>query len=436
MLRRLYTALFALLVPALLARLYLRSRHAGTTALRWRERLGYYREPAKGGAPIWIHAVSVGETMAAVPLVRALQEQFEDRSILLTTTTATGADTVARMLGDSVQHAFFPYDLPSAVQRFVEHFRPRILLVMETELWPNTLAVCHRRGLPIVLANARLSARSLRGYLRVAALSREIVRSIDHIAAQTSDDAARFIRLGADPQRLAVIGSLKFDLDLPASVHEQAAAVRRDLGVNRPLLMAASTREGEEALVLDAFAHITAQLPHALLLLVPRHPERFDEVAQLCASRGVRFRRRSQSAQCDEQDQVYLLDSMGELPRHYAAADVAFVGGSLLPFGGHNVLEPAVLGRPVLVGPHTFNFTEIVRLLEDAGALVVVADARALAQAALHWLRDSNERDRVGGVARDIVHRHRGATHRTVGVVRELLGVAPLSHQAVHDGSR
>ena len=369
--------------------------------------------------------MSVGETMAAVPLVRALQDAFDDIDILLTTTTATGAETVARMLGDTVQHAYFPYDLPQAVQRFLEHFQPRILLVMETELWPNTFAVCHRRGLPIVLANARLSARSLRGYQRVAALSRDIVRSIDHIAAQTHDDAARFIALGADPQRIAVIGSLKFDLDLPASVHEQAAAVRRELGINRPLLIAASTREGEEALVLDAFREVERQLPHTLLLLVPRHPERFDEVAQLCASRGLRFKRRSQSSTCGDQDQVYLVDSMGELPRHYAAADVAFVGGSLLPFGGHNVLEPAVLGRPVLVGPHTFNFTEIVRLLVDAGGLVVVADAQQLAQAAIRWLRDSNERDRVGGLARDIVHRHRGATHRTVGVVRELLAQAP-----------
>lgn len=417
-------------MPALLLRQYLRNRRAGLGSARWRERLGYYAGAARDVAPIWIHAVSVGESMAAIPLVRALQEQFEDRSILVTTTTATGAETVERMLGDSVQHAYFPYDLPGAVERFVEHFRPRILLVMETELWPNTFAVCHRRGLPIVLANARLSERSMRGYQRVAALSREIVRNIDHIAAQTSEDAARFVALGADPQRLAVIGSLKFDIDLPASVHEQAAAVRRDLGINRPLLMAASTREGEEAMVLDAFAEVATDLPHALLLLVPRHPERFDDVAQLCASRGLRFQRRSHTSRCDDRDQVYLLDSMGELPRHYAAADVAFVGGSLLPFGGHNVLEPAVLGRPVLVGPHTFNFTEIVRLLEEAGALVVVDDAKALARAALAWLRDSNERDRLGGIARDIVHRHRGATHRTVGVVRELLGAVHDAHQA------
>lgn len=402
-------------------RLILRSRRTPGQAGRWRERLGFYTGRAPASRPIWIHAVSVGETMAAVPLVRALHEQFDGIAILLTTTTATGAQTVARMLGDSVQHVYFPYDLPRVVQRFLRHFQPRILLVMETELWPNTFAVCHQAGLPIVLANARLSARSMRGYQRVACVSRSTVRIIDHIAAQTSDDAARFIALGAEPARIAVIGSLKFDLDVPASVHEQAAAVRRELGNNRSLLIAASTREGEEALVLDAFRDIERELPQALLLLVPRHPERFDEVAQLCASRGLRFRRRSQGRQCSAQDQVYVVDSMGELPRHYAAADVAFVGGSLLPFGGHNVLEPAVLGRPVLVGPHTFNFTDIVALLSAAGALVVVDDASQLAAAALRWLRDSNERDRVGHLAREVVHRHRGATQRTVGVVRDLL---------------
>lgn len=406
-------------------RLVLRSRRTAGQASRWRERLGFYTDLAPATRPIWIHAVSVGETMAAVPLVRALQEQFDGVAILLTTTTATGAETVARMLGDSVQHVYFPYDLPRVVQRFLRHFQPRILLVMETELWPNTFAVCHQAGLPIVLANARLSARSMRGYQRVASLSRATVRTIDHIAAQSADDAARFITLGAEPTRIAVIGSLKFDLDLPASVHEQAAAVRRELGNNRSLLIAASTREGEEALVLDAFRDIERELPQALLLLVPRHPERFDEVAQLCASRGLRFRRRSHSSQCSAQDQVYLVDSMGELARHYAAADVAFVGGSLLPFGGHNVLEPAVLGRPVLVGPHTFNFTDIVALLAAAGALVVVDDATQLAAAALRWLRDSNERDRLGHLARGVVHRHRGATHRTVGVVRDLLARTP-----------
>ncbi len=366
--------------------------------------------------------MSVGETMAAVPLVHALHKQFPGIGVLITTTTTTGADAVRRMFGTSVQHAFFPYDLPHFVGRFLAHFQPRLLVVMETELWPNTFAACRRRGLPIVLANARLSVRSMLGYRRLAALSRVTLGCIDHIAAQTSDDAARFVALGADATRIAVTGSLKFDLELPASVHEQAAAVRRALGVNRPLLIAASTREGEEELVLEAFLTIEQRLPLVLLLLVPRHPERFGAVAQLCANRGLRYVRRSESTTCAPEDQIYLLDSMGELPPHYAAADVAFVGGSLLPFGGHNVLEPAALGTPVLVGPHTFNFTEIVRLLQAAGGLQVVDDPPDLARAALKWLGDSNERERVGTLARDTVHHHRGATQRTVGVIGNFLG--------------
>ena len=413
--------LFALLVPIMLVRLFWRERRTSGQAARWRERLGFYAHPPTTTQSIWIHAVSVGETIAAVPLVHALLKRFPGIGVLITTTTTTGADAVERLFGDRVQHAYFPYDLPQVLARFLAYFRPQVLVVMETELWPNTFAACRQRGLPIVLANARLSARSADGYRRLAALSRDTVRSINHIAAQTTEDAARFAALGADAQRITVTGSLKFDIELPASVYEQAAAVRRELGINRPLLIAASTRDGEESLVLDAFVAIERQLPLTLLLLVPRHPERFDAVARLCASRGLRCVRRSHSTVCTAEDQIYLLDSMGELPPHYAAADVAFVGGSLLPFGGHNVLEPAALGTPVLVGPHTFNFAEIVRLLREAGGLQVVDDAMQLAKAALSWLCDSSERDRVGSSAREFVHRQRGATHRTVGVIGDLL---------------
>ena len=417
----LYTVLFALLTPLLLLRLYGRGLRQPNGNTGWAARFGHYMLPALTTRPIWIHAVSVGESLAAVPLVRALQETQAGVPILVTTTTMTGADAVLRMLGDSVTQVYFPYDLPWVLQRFFRHFRPRLLVVMETELWPNTFAMCRSKGVPIILANARLSARSLAAYRRLPAFSAAMVRTLDHIAAQTREDAERFIALGAEPGRIAVVGSLKFDVMLPPGVPEQAAAVHRALGIKRPLVIAASTRPGEEMIVLAAWRRVQAALPAPLLILAPRHPERFDEVADLCRRQGFSCLRHSQRTDCAPTVEVFLIDGMGELPRFYAAADVAFVGGSLLPFGGHNVLEPAVLGTPVVVGPHTFNFTEIVRLLADVGALVVVEDASQLAAALLNWLGDRNERDRVGNLGRDIVHRHRGATQRTVTVIADLL---------------
>lgn len=365
--------------------------------------------------------MSVGESMAAVPLIRALMDNFDEAGILVTTTTPTGAETIKRMLGEDIQHVYFPYDLPHIVRRFLERFVPMIFVVLETELWPNTFASCVSRSIPIVLANARLSERSLKSYARLPWLSQQIIRSVDFIAAQTEQDRDRFIALGAAPERIQVFGSVKFDLDLPPSIHEQAEALRRQLGVNRPILMAGSTRDGEERIVVEAFNMIGKRLKGLLLVLAPRHPERFDEVAEMCRERGLAVVRCSTRAYCSDETEVYLVDAMGELPRFYAASDVAFVGGSLLPYGGHNVLEPASLGTPVLVGPHTYNFSEICRILEVGGALQVVSDGDELARAAFDWLVDSNERDRIGNTGAEIVRQHRGATKRTVELIRGVL---------------
>lgn len=420
-LRRCYTLLFALATPLLLARLWWRSRRLPGYSNRWLERLGYYDRAAPRKGCVWIHAVSVGESVAAVPLVRGLAEHYGSEAVLMTTTTPTGADTLARMLGSAVPHVYFPYDLPSVLRRFLERFQPRLLVVLETELWPNTTALCREHGVPVVLVNARLSERSLRAYQRVAPLSRALVGDFTRIAAQSDEDRRRFVTLGAAAERVMVFGNLKFDLDLPASLHEEAEALRRELGNNRPILVAGSTRDGEEAQVLEALAIIRARMPATLLVLVPRHPERFDEVAGLCRAAGERLARRSEGGRCDDSTGIYLVDTMGELPRFYAAADVAFVGGSLLPFGGHNVLEPASLGTPVLSGPHTFNFAATCRLLADGGALRIVTDAPSLADAALDWLSDSNERDRVGTRGREIVRAHRGATVRTLELIQNVL---------------
>ncbi len=423
-LRHVYTVLFALLTPALLFRLYLRARKNRHYLHRWPERLGIYHGDVPAERLIWIHAVSVGESMAAVPLIQALSETFDGIGILVTTTTPTGAETIDRMLGSAVSHVYFPYDLPFALRRFFDRFKPLLFVILETELWPNTIAFCRTRSIPIVLANARLSERSLKSYLRIHALSRQLVQSIDFIAAQTTQDQDRFISLGAKPTGVDVIGSLKFDLDMPASLHEQAEVLRRELGVSRPILMAGSTRAGEERIVLRAFVDIKADMTGILLVLAPRHPERFDEVAELCGEFQLRIVRRSERIICAPDVDVYLVDTMGDLPQFYAAADVAFVGGSLLPFGGHNVLEPASLGTPVLVGPHTYNFSEICRLLERGGALRVVANGASFARTALEWLTDSNERDRVGTTASGIVRQHRGATQRTVEIIHKFIGGA------------
>ncbi|MEQ8234483.1 MAG: lipid IV(A) 3-deoxy-D-manno-octulosonic acid transferase [Gammaproteobacteria bacterium] len=409
------------MLPLLLGRIVWRGWRDPEQRARWHERFGWYRDGAPAPHPVWVHAVSVGEAMAAVPLVRALREHRPGLRIVVTTTTTTGADTVRRMLGDSVTHAYFAYDLPPFVRAFLQRFRPHLLVVLETELWPNTFAACRAAGVAVLLANARLSARSLRGYQLLAPLARDIVADIDCIAAQGDTDAARFRALGARRAQLCVTGSLKFDLVPPPSLREQAEVMRRTFGVNRPVLMFGSTRDGEEVLLLEAVRQLAREFASLLVILAPRHPERFDEVAALCVEQGLEVARYSHDDDCTPATAIYLVDVMGELPRFYAAADVAFVGGSLLPYGGQNVLEPAALGTPVLSGPHTHNFAEICALLRDAGALVVVEDVDALVAGAGHWLRDSNERDRVGRIAEGVVRTHRGATARTLELIESRL---------------
>ena len=421
LLRLIYTSFFVLISPLLALRLFVRGGAVPGYRHRWAERFGRYHPAAPQGPFIWVHAVSVGETTAAVPLIRELMQQRPEAKVLVTTTTPTGGDTVQRMLGDSVVHVYFPYDIPAVLRNFFATYEPSILVLMETELWPNVIADCVHRGIPVLLANARLSRKSLRSYQLVAPLSLELLSSIDFIAAQTRDDADRFIALGARPGVVDVLGCLKFDLPVVPSVHEQAAALRRMLGVNRPILIAGSTRQGEEPIVLDAFAALQRQLADALLVIAPRHPERFGQVAELVRGRGLALVTRTEGRVCGAAESVYLVDTMGELSRFYAAADIAFVGGSLLPLGGQNVLEPAAVGKPVLTGPYTFNFGDICALLAADDALKVVRDAAELAAAALDWFSDSNERDRAGAAGHEFVLRNRGATARTLQAIQKFL---------------
>ncbi|MGB5261161.1 MAG: lipid IV(A) 3-deoxy-D-manno-octulosonic acid transferase [Gammaproteobacteria bacterium] len=415
-LRLAYTFLLYLLAPFVLLRLAWRGLRAPDYLRRWPERFGFI-EPPLGEYVVWIHAVSVGEIRAAEPVIRALLDRYPAYSILVTTVTPTGSAHVTSMFGDDIAHIYAPYDLPGAVARFYDRVKPRLAIVMETELWPNLFHCCHRHDIPLLLVNARLSESSERGYRHIRQLVAQTLANVSWIAAQSEHDAQRFVRLGADPDRVIVSGNLKFVQRMPPSLIERAQVLRRDWGVERPVLVAASTHEGEDALLLDAFREVRRELADCLLVLVPRHPERFDSVADLCRKRGHSVVMRSERKPCSADTDVFVGDSMGELPQFYAAADVAFVGGSLVHHGGHNLLEPAALGIPILTGPHTFNFTEICSLLVAAGACEQVDSPADLSKAVIRLLRDANLRHEIGKRGLRVVEKNRGALETVMDMI-------------------
>ncbi|MGE5155509.1 MAG: lipid IV(A) 3-deoxy-D-manno-octulosonic acid transferase [Bdellovibrio bacteriovorus] len=414
-----YTLLLRLLLPLALARLLWRSLSAPAYRRRIGERLALARSLPET-ADVWVHAVSVGEVQAAATLISHLLTRDPPLRVLVTTTTPTGAGRVTDLFGAAVTHRYTPFDLPGMVGRLLDRVRPRLILVMETEIWPNTLAEAERRRIPVVLANARLSARSARGYGRLQPLTRETLNRFDRIAAQGQADARRFLELGAAPQRVEVTGSIKFDQRLPASLQEQSEALRRTWE-GRPVWVAASTHEGEEEPVLEAHRRVRAQVPNALLVLVPRHPERFDRVADLVTRAGFTLVRRSSRGSCATDTTVLLGDTMGELPVFLAAADAAFIGGSLVPVGGHNPLEASAVGVPVATGPQVFNFAAIVELLVSEDAAVLVQDAAGLADLMTRWLTDAAERARVGESGRRVVEQNRGALGRLIALIEPCL---------------
>lgn len=408
--RLLYNLLIHLGLPLALLALYKPKKGKPGFGARWAEHLG--RTPASGQeAPLWIHAVSVGETLAISPFIRTLKAERPDLPILLTTTTRTGAEQAAK-LGDLVVHRYAPLDYPWAVAAFLKCIKPRALWVMETELWPNWLAACEARHLPVTIINARLSERSCQRYARFQGAFDTLSRPLTHLLCQHQDDAERFARLGIGRERLAVTGSIKFDIQLGDEVQARGQALRQQLGQSRPVWIAASTHQGEDEQVLAAFDLVLQRHPQALLTLVPRHPERFDRVAELCAPYGCV--RRTGGAPIRETDKVYLGDTMGELPLMLAAADVAFVGGSLVKVGGHNLLEPAALGKPCLSGPAYFNFSDITRQLVAQGGAALVADAAALGEKVSELLADEGERRQMGEQAHAVVLRNQGALARTL----------------------
>lgn len=424
MLRTLYNSALHLALPFVPLRLWWRGRREPGYRQHVGERFGRYA--ARPAQPvIWIHAVSLGETRAAQPLVNALRARFPDHALLVTHMTATGREAAASLYGEFATLAFLPYDLPWAVRRFVAHFRPRLGILMETELWPNLLRECRRAGVPVLLANARLSEKSAQGYRRVGPLAREALGDVAAIAAQTDADAARLAALGA--RDAEVTGNLKFDIAAAPEMIARGRELRGLFGA-RPVLLAASTREGEEALILDALAR--APLSGLLTVIVPRHPQRFDEVAALLRARGLVFVRRSDRRPVPADHAFALGDSMGEMTAYYAAADLAFIGGSLLPYGAQNLIEACAVGAPVVIGPSTFNFAEAAAQATAAGAAIQVADADALVREARRLLSDAAARAQMSAAGRSFCDAHRGATGRTMAIVERLLGAAPRGGRA------
>ncbi len=417
MIRRLYSLLIYCAVPFAFAAVLWRGLRDRSYWQGLSERFGWGLRLNSAPA-IWLHAVSLGEMSAAAPLVRALRSRYPENPLVLTSATPTGRARARSLFGDNVDVRFLPYDTPGAVARFLDRVRPRLAIIMETELWPNLFKECERRGVPLVLASARLSAKSISRYRRLDRLFRGIFSASSLIAAQTDLDAERFIAIGAQSARTRVMGNIKFDLELSAGVIDQGRELRASFGSARPTWIAGSTHAGEEEQVLAAHEELRGS---TLLILVPRHPDRFRAVADLLSSRGVRFTRRSSGILPDSATQVILVDSVGELAAFYASADVAFVGGSLVPIGGHNLLEPAALGLPVLTGPYQSNGQDIARLLLQQGAALQVADAQELAAALTRLLADPKERQRIGAIGRHIVESNRGSVARLLELIEPLM---------------
>lgn len=408
-----YTLLLYALLPLVLLRLVWRARRQPAYLRHIPERFGFY--PQKPTRPlIWLHAVSVGETRAAAPLIQALQDRYPGHQILLTHMTPTGRETGEAIFGTDVLRCYLPYDYPGAVARFLGHFNPQAGVLMETEIWANLIHCCSQRQIPLYLVNARLSERSFARYRRFAELARKSLGKLAAVAAQTGDDAGRLSELGA--VNVTVAGNIKFDVTPPAAQLELGRAWRTGYGRDRPVLLAASTRDGEEDMLLDALEQIA--VPSLLAVIVPRHPQRFDQVAALIARRGIRFQRRSSEAAIVADTRVLLGDSMGEMFAYYAACDIAFIGGSLLPFGGQNLIEACAAGRPVLVGPHTYNFSEATELAVAAGAALRVRDTADLARAVQHLLEDPAVMKRMAEAALAFSRAHQGATKRTLELIR------------------
>ncbi|MCL4142917.1 UNVERIFIED_CONTAM: hypothetical protein GTU68_064737 [Idotea baltica] len=426
MARLLYTLLFYLLMPLVLVRLLWRSCKAPEYRKRLVERFGFVPTVPVDQKVIWVHAVSVGETLAAVPMITQLQSQYPEYLLVVTTMTPTGSARVKSVFGDSVYHVYAPYDLPDILNRFISTVHPDLLVIMETELWPNLIHHCHKEDIPVVVANARLSEKSAKGYQKFSSLTAPMLQKLSCVAAQHQNDGARFTSLGLGGTQLSVTGNIKFDVNLDDEVKTQAGLLKSQWRGERerPIFLAASTHRGEDRIILDGFEQIRSHFPELLLVLVPRHPERFDEVAELCVQQGLNVCHRSSEGSLSSSDQVLLGDTMGELLLFFGACDIAFVGGSLVPVGGHNLIEPAIWAIPVLSGPHLFNFSEASRLLRESQGMVICEDASAIAEEVVALLQNPQSATRMGQAAKSVTDNNRGALGRLLVIIEHQL----LSH--------
>ncbi|WP_454562441.1 lipid IV(A) 3-deoxy-D-manno-octulosonic acid transferase [Pseudomonas sp. AIG] len=421
--RTLYTVLFYLGLPLVAIRLWLRARKAPAYAKRIGERFSYSMPTLQPGG-IWVHAVSVGESIAAAPMIRALLQRYPQLPITVTCMTPTGSERIQALFANEprIQHCYLPYDLSCAAARFLDRVQPKLAVIMETELWPNHIHQCAKRGIPVALANGRLSERSARGYGRFSKLTTPMLAEMSFFAVQTEAEAQRFRNLGARPETVEVTGSIKFDLTIDPQLLQRAADLRGQWqALERPVWIAASTHEGEDEVVLNAHRRLLANHPDALLILVPRHPERFNSVFELCQREGFATVRRSTGANVDAQTSVLLGDTMGELLFLYALADSAFVGGSLVANGGHNLLEPAALAKPVISGPHLFNFLDIAAQLREAGALAEVDDAEGLAVEVQRLFELPRDAQRMAEAGLAVMRRNQGALQRLLDGLGRLI---------------
>lgn len=422
--RRFYTFLFYLALPLIFFRLLWRARKNPGYLKNIKERFGLLNfSIPKGG--IWLHAVSVGESLAAVPLIKALQKNYPQLPIIITNTTPTGRDRIRELFKDhkdQIINCYLPYDLPSTLQRFFARVKPRLGIIMETELWPNLFYVCGQQKIPLLIANARLSEKSARGYQRIRSLTKDMMQNITMLAVQTATEAERFVKLGLDRKRITVTGSIKFDLEIPETLANQAQALRSLWGLQRLIWIAASTHESEEEQILTIYPKLRAIFPELLLVLVPRHPDRFARVINLAKRHGHQIVLRSENKQCAQETSIFIGDSMGELLLFYAASDLAFVGGSLIEKGGHNPLEPAALGLPVVMGPHVYNFAAIVDQLQKQQAMMLVQNISQLEMQTILLLKEKVLRQQMGKNGRDFVLKNRGALNKHLAIIENILG--------------